>query len=146
LAERPRIVNHASKDRIRHLLSVEPVKYTTARSVAQQVVDLVFHDLGRQSPPCRTAETRLEQAGTDGVLGPEAVRRAVQREMALTLRDIIFRRTGAGQWGRLDRSVVAEIARVAGAELGWDTMRQTTEIAAVMQDRGASLPVEEPVG
>jgi glycerol-3-phosphate dehydrogenase len=146
LAERPRIVNHESKDRIRHLLSVEPVKYTTARSVAQQVVDLVFHDLGRQSPPCRTADTRLEQAGTDGVPGPEAVRRAVQQEMALTLGDIIFRRTGAGQSGRLDRSTVSEVARVAGAELGWNTMRQTTEIVAVMQDRGASLPVEEPVG
>jgi glycerol-3-phosphate dehydrogenase len=146
LAERPRIVNHAERDRIRHLFSVEPVKYTTARSVAQQVVDRVFYDLRRGSPPCRTAEVRLEQAGTDGVPGPEAVRRAVQQDMALTLGDIIFRRTGTGQSGRLDRSTVAEIAQLAGAELGWDSMRQATEIEAVMQDRGASLRVEEPVG
>ena len=146
LAERPRIVNHAREDRIRHLFSVEPVKYTTARSVAQQVVDRVFHDLGKQTPPCRTAEVRLEQAGTDGVPGPEAVRRSVQQEMALTLGDIIFRRTGTGQSGRLDRSTVARVAQLAGAELGWDSMRQATEIEAVMQDGGASLPVEEPVG
>jgi len=146
LADRPRIVDHARRDRIRHLLSVEPVKYTTARSVAQRVVDLVFHDLEKRSPPCRTAEVRLEEAGTDGLPTASDVRRAVNEEMALTLSDIIFRRTGADRSGRLDRSAVSEAAQVAGAELGWDTTRQAAEIEAVMHNRGTSLPVEEPVG
>jgi len=146
LAERPRIVDHARRDRIRHLLSVEPVKYTAARSVAQQVVDLVFHDLEKRPPPCRTAEVRLEEAGTDGWPTASDIRRAVHEEMALTLSDIIFRRTGADRSGRLDRSAVSEVAQVAGAELGWDTMRQAAEIEALMHSQETSLPVEEPVG
>jgi glycerol-3-phosphate dehydrogenase len=133
-------------DGIRHLLSVEPVKYTTARSVAQRVVDLVFHDLGKRPPPCRTAEVRLELAGIDGPPTPSDVRRAVNQEMAVTLSDIIFRRTGADRSGRLDRAAVSQAAQVAGAELGWDTMRQAAEIEAVMHNRGTLLPVEEPVG
>ena len=50
LAERPRIINHGATNGVRHLFSVEPVKYTTARSVAQRVVDWVFRDLGRTAP------------------------------------------------------------------------------------------------
>src|SRR6185436_5465868 len=56
LAERPRIINHGSTtDGVRHLFSVEPVKYTTARSVAERVVDWVFRDLRRTVPACRTS-------------------------------------------------------------------------------------------
>ena len=35
------------------------VKYTTARYVAERAVNLVFKKLGRPSPRCRTAYTRL---------------------------------------------------------------------------------------
>jgi glycerol-3-phosphate dehydrogenase len=146
LADRPRIVNHATRDRIQHLFSVEPVKYTTARSVAERVVDRVFQDLDRPSPPCRTAEERLHVAGTEGLPRPAVVRQAVQEEMALKLADIVFRRTGLGAAGRLDRATVSEVAQLAGAELGWNTMRQQEEVEAVLHERGMSARVEEPVG
>lgn len=150
LAERPRIINHEVPHRIRHLLSVEAVKYTTARSVAQLVVDRIFDDRGQAIPPCRTAEVPLEGmaegklAGADGTLSRSEIQRAVQQEMAIKLSDIIFRRSSVGVAVRLDRSLVAKVAQIAGAELGWSTMQQEAEIEEIMQ--GVPLRAAEPVG
>ena len=146
LAERPRIVNHGGTGGIGHLFSVEPVKYTTARSVAERVVDWVFRDLGRTAPACSTADVPLVLAGTDGVLTAGDVRRAVREEMALKLGDIVFRRSDLGNSPRLDRGAVSEIARVAGAELGWDTLRQGAEVEEVLNPMQHAVAVEEPVG
>ena len=148
LAERSRVINHGGQG-ARHLLSVEGVKYTTARLVAQGVVDRVFENLGRPSPPCRTAEIPLEPMGVegpptlDGASVEAEVRRAVQEEMAVKLSDIVFRRSTLGAAGRLDRTRVAEVAQLAGMELGWDTMRQQAEVEDVIQT--GAFVAEEPV-
>jgi hypothetical protein len=63
--------------------------------------------------------------------------------MAVKLSDIVFRRSALAE-GSLSRSTVVEIAQLASAELGWDTMRQQAEIDEVIQS-GAMLPAEEPV-
>jgi glycerol-3-phosphate dehydrogenase len=146
LAERPRLVNHGQRDGVRHLFSVPAVQYTTARSVAQRVVDWVFQALETDSPACRTTEVPLEQAGTDGVPTRSDIQRAVRQEMAVKLTDIIFRRSSLGTSGRLDRAVVSEIAAIASGELGWNTMRQEAEVEEVMRQQANPLPVVEPVG
>ena len=46
-------------DGIEGLLGVLGVRYTTARQTAQQAIDLAFSMLGRNPPPCRTADTPL---------------------------------------------------------------------------------------
>jgi glycerol-3-phosphate dehydrogenase len=148
LAERPRVVEYGEAQ-ARHLISVEGVKYTTARRVAEKVVDWVFQDLNRANPQCRTAEVPLDGIGADGTpaldQAPEAeVRRAVQEEMAVKLSDIVFRRSTLGTTGRLNRARLAEVARMASMELGWDTMRQQAEVEDVMQT-GGFAPAEEPV-
>jgi glycerol-3-phosphate dehydrogenase len=150
LAERPRIIDHEVTHQVRHLLSVEAVKYTTARSVAERVVDWVFEDLGQAIPSCRTAEVPLpgvvetNLAGADGALSRSDLERAVHQEMAIKLSDIIFRRSSLGATVQLDRSLVADVARMAATELGWSTMQQEAEIEEVMQ--GLPLRAEEPVG
>ena len=146
LAERPRIINHGTTSGVRHLFSVEPVKYTTARSVAQRVVDWVFRDLGRPAPACRTAEVPLALAGTDGEVTASDVRRAVREEMAVKLGDIVFRRSDLGNSGRPDRGTVTQVARLAGAELGWDTIRQGAEVDEVMNKTQHPVAVMEPIG
>ncbi|HSJ76744.1 MAG TPA: glycerol-3-phosphate dehydrogenase C-terminal domain-containing protein, partial [Gemmatimonadales bacterium] len=147
LAERPRIINHGgTTEGVRHLFSVEPVKYTTARSVAERVVDWVFRDLGRTVPACKTAEVPLPLAGTDGEVTAAEVRRAVNEEMAVKLGDIVFRRSNLGNSGRADRGTITQIARLAGAELGWDTIRQGAEVDEVMNRTQYPVAVEEPVG
>jgi glycerol-3-phosphate dehydrogenase len=53
-----RIRDH-EQDGVAGALSVAGVKYTTARGVAEQVVDVVSAKLGASTPSCRTGTTRL---------------------------------------------------------------------------------------
>src|SRR4051794_8787677 len=96
LAERPIIVNHGLREGVRHLFSVEPVKYTTARAVAEHVVDHIFDDLDRPAPPSATAYLPLDGAGVssdvDAPWSKPNTARAIRDEMAVTLSDIVFRR------------------------------------------------------
>jgi glycerol-3-phosphate dehydrogenase len=115
-------------------------------------VDRVFASLGRTSPPCRTAEVRLQ--GTEAEIstepGTEASRgeivKAVREEMAVKLTDIVFRRTTLGIVPGPERVAVEAAARVAGSELGWDARRQGLEVDAVMQETAAPGPALEAVG
>jgi glycerol-3-phosphate dehydrogenase len=129
---------------------VEGVKYTTARSVAQRAVDLVFADLGRPSPPCRTAEERLSETAETFLdprgLDQAGIQHAVREEMALKLSDIVFRRSNLGATPRLSRATVREIARMAGAELGWGALQLETEIEDVMRQTGVPGFAMEAVG
>src|SRR5262249_30286761 len=57
---------------------------------------------------------------------------AIREEMALTLDDVLFRRTGLGTLGRLDASAIERAAKIMAAELGWneaEIARQTASIA-----------------
>jgi glycerol-3-phosphate dehydrogenase len=152
LAERPRIVDHASRDRIRGLLSVEGVKYTTARRVAERVVDRVFSHLGRTSPPCQTAAVRLDEPSGEINLEPNGtvaradILHAIREEMALKLSDIVFRRSHLGTLSEVSRITLEEMSHVAGAELGWDATRQEAEIQDVMRQLGIVGPTVEVVG
>ena len=53
-----RIHDH-ERDGVSGALSVAGVKYTTARGVAEQIVDLAVAKLGAACPPCRTGSGRL---------------------------------------------------------------------------------------
>jgi len=56
---------------------------------------------------------------------------AVREEMALTLEDVVMRRTGIGQVGNPGASVLATCAQIMANELGWSEERRASEIAAV---------------
>jgi glycerol-3-phosphate dehydrogenase len=66
--------------------------------------------------------------------------------MAVTLPDIVFRRTTLGAAPGPQRSAVEDVARTAGLELGWDSLRQQAEVDAVMQQAGVPGPAMEAVG
>ncbi|PID44221.1 MAG: hypothetical protein CR981_01535 [Proteobacteria bacterium] len=53
------VVDHADQDNISGMVSVLGAKYTTARTIAEQAVDLVASRLGGSSMPCKTAEYPL---------------------------------------------------------------------------------------
>jgi len=147
LAERPRITDHGPEG-ISQLISVEGVKFTTARLVAEQTIDRVFASLGRSNPVCSTAERRLDDGaaepslGDSAGLGREEIVRAVRQEMAVKLSDMVFRRAGFGAAARPARVSVEAAARVMAAELGWDAIRQGEEIQGVLAETdtlGAAL-------
>jgi glycerol-3-phosphate dehydrogenase len=118
---------------VHRLISVEGVKYTTARLVAERAVDRVFEALGAASPACRTGEVPLAPPPVAGTL-EAAVARATREEMAVKLADIVFRRTALGTTPGPRRAVVEAAARLAAVELGWDAARQEAEIAEVMHE------------
>lgn len=131
LSTRPRLHDHEAEDALPGLVSLQGVKYTTARLVAERAVDLVVRRLGRGSPPCRTAVTPLARARR--LEGPleAAARLAVRDEMALTLADAVLRRLDLGTAGPPPPPELDTVARVMVAELGWDAAREEAERAAL---------------
>lgn len=133
LAERPRVLGPARGPG--NLRTVEAVKYTTARAVAEAVVDAVLASMGLQPRACRTAETPLVGGQlTPGEPAPlmQRILRAATEEMAETLSDVVFRRTELGD-PRPDEQAVRLAARIVGDARGWDEQRRMTEEALVLR-------------
>jgi glycerol-3-phosphate dehydrogenase len=149
LAERTRITDHGAVNGVRYLISVEGVKFTTARLVVEQAIDRVFVSLGRAIPPCRTAELQLDEATVPPqvtqTLSEEEILRAVRQEMAVKLSDLVFRRTRLGAATKLQRGAVEAAARTFAAESGWDERRVAEEVEAVMREVGAPRTALETV-
>jgi glycerol-3-phosphate dehydrogenase len=115
---------------------VEAVKYTTARAVAQDVEDGVIASMGLQPRACRTAETHLAGAGLSPGDRPPLAQRilhAAREEMAVTLDDVVYRRTELGDPPGPDREAVERAARILGDALGWDDVRRGAEAASVLR-------------
>ena len=70
-------------------------------------------------------------------VGAEIVH-VIRREMAVRLTDIVVRRTGLGSAAAPPREAIAECARIAAAELGWNQSQVAEEIAGV--ERVYALP------
>ncbi|HJR49918.1 MAG TPA: glycerol-3-phosphate dehydrogenase C-terminal domain-containing protein, partial [Gemmatimonadales bacterium] len=110
------------------------VKYTTARAVAQNVVDVVLASMDLPPRACRTDRTPLVGAEISRGGQPsleQRIRRAVREEMAMTLRDVVYRRTEMGDFPGPDRDAVDVALRIAGDELGWDDQRRLAEESSV---------------
>jgi glycerol-3-phosphate dehydrogenase len=141
LAERTRITDHGATEGVRHLISVEGVKFTTARRVVERAIDRVFVSLGRPVPPCQTATQQLDGASVPaeitGTLSEQEIFRAVRQEMAVKLSDLVFRRTRLGAGPKLQRAAVEAAARTFADESGWDERRVVEEVEAVMREAGA---------
>ena len=56
---------------------------------------------------------------------------AVRSEMALTLDDVLFRRTGLGTLGPLEPNAIEDAARIMASELGWSDTERTRQIALI---------------
>jgi glycerol-3-phosphate dehydrogenase len=126
-----RIIDHGVGGTLSNLISIVGVKYTTARIVAERAVDLLLRKLGRAPVLCRTGVTLLPGAGLHDVDPVDAVDHAIRDEMALTLSDVIIRRTGLGAAGKPADSTVTEVAGRMQNLLGWSEQRKSQEINAL---------------
>ncbi|HKT59583.1 MAG TPA: FAD-dependent oxidoreductase [Gemmatimonadales bacterium] len=134
LAGRARVIDHGFGFGPRHMLSVEGVKFTTARGIAESVVTGVATSLGRGRIPCRSADIRIDRP-EDEVGGPlrTQIDRAIREEMAVRLSDVVFRRTSLSLQLPPTRGVVADVARIVADTLGWTKAREADEIADVVR-------------
>jgi glycerol-3-phosphate dehydrogenase len=122
-----RIIDH-SEDGSPQLISVIGVKYTTARAVAERVVDLILKKLGRVYIRSRTAETLLPDASLLDSDPPDPVVHAVREEMAQTLNDVVIRRTGMGAAGYPGDALATNVANRMQSELVWSDERKSKEL------------------
>jgi glycerol-3-phosphate dehydrogenase len=62
---------------------------------------------------------------------PAQIAFALNEEMALTLEDVVMRRTGLGQFGKPAPEVLEKVANQMAAHLGWDQTKKAAEIASL---------------
>jgi len=147
LQKHGRIVDHQSRDGIPGLLSVVGVKWTTARIVAEQCVQLICEKLEHSPTASAEADRQLVSAGTrsapasgtglvdDVRVTGEDIAFAARNEMAVNLTDAVFRRTPLGLSRGLDARVIAQCAELMRGELKWseaETRRQVDLVAAAL--------------
>ncbi len=178
------VVDHSSQGGPEGIMSVMGAKYTTARAIAEQAVDLAAQKLAAAEAPCTTAsqplpEGRIEaiipfisrkQSQYADILDPGTVHDlivshgseidsvvsycrsrpgyldkftdqretlvgeagyAVEHELAASLDDVVFARTGLGTIGHPGEAVLEKVCDVIGPLLGWDEQQRQRQIEAV---------------
>jgi glycerol-3-phosphate dehydrogenase len=113
------------------LISVVGVKYTTARAVAERVVDLILRKLHRAPIPCLTAQTVLPDASLDDRDPSDPVIHAIREEMAQTLTDVVIRRTGLGAAGYPGDAAARDVAARMQSECAWSDERTSAELESL---------------
>ena len=115
-------------ERLAGVVSVAGTKYTTARGVAERIVDRIFALLQRSTPPSVSASRPLPYVALES---DALLRHAAEHEMVVTLADAVVRRTRLGALGCPDAASLTHAAAIVGDVLRWSLSRQTDEIAAV---------------
>ncbi len=101
-------------------------KWTTFRAFAEQVADRVLADLGR-TRTATSGERTIGGEGTPDCEDDEALRKIVRDEAVVHLDDLLLRRTPLALYCRLPSERLTALARLAAAELGWDSTRTLAE-------------------
>ena len=109
------------------LLHIAGGKYTTYRSMSEEAVDMLMPDLAPgQNVRCETAAIPLNVPAIPGSV-EDRVRRAVEREHARRLPDLIYASTYWGHERKLTSEWLLPLAQQMGDLLGWDGNRIAQE-------------------
>jgi glycerol-3-phosphate dehydrogenase len=132
LADRPAIIDHGRKEGIGNLISVSGVKFTTARCVAESVLDLAAGHcrpgrdmtqyrpapVGRDIWSCHSLEDRGAGECWSGL------RSLVEQEAVMHLDDLVLRRTALWE----DRGSVKQFVEPLCDLFSWDEGRRRVEL------------------
>ncbi len=116
------LVDHTQRDGIDGLLTVLGVKYTTARDVAERTITLAANKLNIPIRPSSSSISPLTPGSRD-------IACAINQEMAQTLSDVIYRRTGLGSAAIPTREDLCSFGKQMGSILGWDEERIAANIS-----------------
>jgi len=144
VSRKHKLYDHRRRDGVDGVLSVIGGKITAYRSIAEEVTDVVARRLG-SSARCRTSERvlpgaeRAAPATTDALCPHAATTReeivqAVRVEWAMTLADVLLRRTAIGLAACQGLDRLDTIADLVGGLLGWDPARRAAEVAAYQRE------------
>jgi glycerol-3-phosphate dehydrogenase len=132
-----------------NLLSVAGGKYTTYRIIAAEAVDRVYSILGARPAPCRTAETPLpghrpQPSGTQIADAPVVytsdVAHACKCEMAMTVSDVMRRRTALAlsRYGGPDTAET--VAKFMAPLMGWNGGQMLWHLQQYLDEWKRNLP------
>lgn len=146
------LVDHSDADSVGGLISVVGVKYTTARLIAERAVSRACRQLDRgpsaEELSFRTPLPRAETLDVDATTSEALEKRistAFRDEMAITLADVLIRRTPLAESGQLRTGSDALIGRaldIAGRVAGWDASRKKSERQTLARELAVSLSEE----
>jgi glycerol-3-phosphate dehydrogenase len=117
----------------------EALTIETARAVGLELAPPIIRHLnaiyGDRSAPivklmAERTDWRMPLVPGRPNVGAEVIH-AIRAEMAVTLADIVIRRSELGAMGHPGTDVVAAAAAIAADELGWDPARRSVEVAAI---------------
>jgi len=145
------------------MITVSGGKLTTYRAMAEEIVNCVEQELGRKPTKCTTAEVELPGAErseriaamiksdpTAGVcIVPHLpytiadLRYGIENEMALTLSDLLMRRTRiAFETPDHGVGVAAAVADAVSVVAGWDKYQRAAQIDAYADDAARVFGIE----
>jgi glycerol-3-phosphate dehydrogenase len=141
LRSHSRVIDYERERGVAGLIGIEGVKYTTATATAEKAVRLAAKKLKREAAPLPEDPLLFGKSAhpSDLTLGGKVLH-ALRHEMACTLADVVFRRTGLGTVGHPGGEALKEYAALMAPELGWDPGRIRQEIAAVEETYRSLLP------
>jgi glycerol-3-phosphate dehydrogenase len=132
-----------------NLVSIVGGKYTTYRLIAQQAVDAVYSVLQKAAPPCRTAEVPLPNhrppaTGEKIADSPEVhasdIAYACEHEMAVTLSDVMRRRTSLALSHSGGPEVGLQVAHLMGPLMNWSPDEERAQFERYVEEWKRSLP------
>jgi glycerol-3-phosphate dehydrogenase len=140
LARRPFVQHHEDRGGPAGLVTVIAVKLTTARALAERILDEMAERAALSLRPCATADATALRGATSALVAgigfepirkPEMARRlarlSAEREQAGSLEDLFLRRTVAGQFGVPAREVLDSACAELAGVLGWKEERREVE-------------------
>lgn len=133
----------------RNLLSIVGGKYTTYRVIAQQTVDATYRLLNMTVKPCRTAEVPLPNhrpapAGDKISDAPEVhvsdIAHACEHEMAVTLGDVMRRRTSLALSHSGGPETALLVASLMAPLMNWNAEEERAQFNRYVEEWKQSLP------
>jgi glycerol-3-phosphate dehydrogenase len=132
-----------------NFITITGGKYTTYRAIAEEVVDEVCEILGERSRRCRTAQTPIREHRPPPTGDPIAdsplvcvsdIVHACEYEMAMTVSDVMRRRTSLALSRNGNPAVAARVARVMARFYGWSEAQQHAHLKHYADEWKRNLP------
>ncbi len=143
VSRKHKLYDHKRRDGIDGVLSVLGGKITAYRSIAEEVTDAVAARLGVNAR-CSTGARTLPGVAPSAVTGEPLcahapttradIEHAVRAEWAMTLADVLLRRTAIGLSACQGLDRLDAIADQVGSVLGWDPARRAVEMDAYRRE------------
>jgi glycerol-3-phosphate dehydrogenase len=132
LADRPAIIDHGRQGGMQNLFSVSGVKFTTARRVADRVLDLAVdrrgarRDISRYQPsPVQPDVWSCSPVDTEGLEQcMSGLRTLVEQEAVVHLDDLVLRRSTLWECHRLLPQIATRLCDL----FEWDEERRRAEL------------------